>query len=299
MNLNYVETFLLTLQERICAMIESEEDQARFQKDAWQHETGGGGLTCAIADGNVIEKGGVNFSRVKGVSLPAAATAKRQHLANCSFEATGVSVVFHPRNPYVPTSHFNVRCIMVTQPDGKPYWWFGGGFDLTPYYGFEEDCVQWHQMAKSACEPFAAEVYPRYKKWADDYFYLKHREEHRGIGGLFYDDLNEWDFETCFQLMKSVSEHYVRAYQAILQKRKNTPYTERERAFQAYRRGRYVEFNLLYDRGTIFGIQTGGRTESILMSLPPVVNWRYGYQPEPGSEEARLTEFFLKPQDWA
>lgn len=298
MNLNYIETFLLTLQERICAMIESIEDKARFQKDAWQHETGGGGITCAIADGNMIEKGGVNFSRVTGVSLPAAATAKRQHLANCSFEATGVSVVFHPRNPYVPTSHFNVRCIMVTQPDGKPYWWFGGGFDLTPYYGFEEDCVHWHQMAKSACEPFGVEVYPRYKKWADDYFYLKHRQEHRGIGGLFYDDLNEWDFETCFALMKSVSDHYVKAYQAILQKRKDMPYSERERAFQAYRRGRYVEFNLLYDRGTIFGIQTGGRTESILMSLPPVVNWRYGYQPEAGSEEAKLTEFYLKPKDW-
>lgn len=314
-----VKTFLLKLQNDICAMVEKADGKARFQEDIWQHHEGGGGITRAMADGDVIEKAGVNFSHVTGSSLPGAATAQRSHLANLPFEAMGVSVVIHPRNPYVPTSHFNVRYIRLTTSGGsedlfKPHpnpfqgeerlaegafkEWFGGGFDLTPYYGFDEDCIHWHQMAKAACEPFGEDVYARYKKWADDYFYLKHREEQRGIGGLFYDDLTEWDFETCFRFMQSVGAHYLKAYEPILEKRKTMPYTDKERAFQAYRRGRYVEFNLLYDRGTIFGLQSGGRTESILMSLPPIVNWRYRYQPEPNTPEARLTDYFLKPKAW-
>lgn len=291
--LNDVKSFLLDLQNRICDMVEQADGGVKFQEDRWEHKEGGGGITRAIADGAIIEKGGVNFSHVKGTALPQAATAKRTELANQPFEATGVSVVIHPRNPYMPTSHFNVRYVKV-----GALGWFGGGFDLTPYYPFKEDCVHWHEMAKAACEPFGAEVYPRYKKWADDYFYLKHRDEHRGIGGLFFDDLSDWGFERGLAFIKSVGDHYIKAYQPILENRKHTPYTEAERAFQALRRGRYVEFNLLYDRGTIFGLQTGGRTESILMSLPPVVNWRYGYQAAPGSAEAKLVEEFLKPRDW-
>lgn len=291
--LNDVKSFLLDLQNRICDMVEKADGGVSFQEDRWEHKEGGGGITRAMADGAVIEKGGVNFSHVTGAALPQAATAKRPELANQPFEATGVSVVIHPRNPYVPTSHFNVRYVKVGSLG-----WFGGGFDLTPYYPFKEDCVHWHQTAKAACEPFGAEVYPRYKKWADDYFYLKHRDEHRGIGGLFFDDLSEWGFDQGLAFIKSVGDHYIKAYQPILANRKHTPYTEAEREFQALRRGRYVEFNLLYDRGTIFGLQTGGRTESILMSLPPVVNWRYGYQAVPGSQEAKLVEEFLKPRDW-
>jgi coproporphyrinogen III oxidase len=288
-----VKTFLLDLQNRIAAMVEQADGQAKFHEDRWAHKEGGGGITRAMADGQIIEKAGVNFSHVTGASLPQAATAKRVELANQPFEAMGVSVVIHPRNPYVPTSHFNVRYVQVGAVG-----WFGGGFDLTPYYPFEEDCVHWHRMAKAACDPFGADVYSTYKKWADDYFYLKHRDEQRGIGGIFFDDLNQWGFDQCFQFMQSVGEHYIKAYQPILEKRKTTPYTEHERAFQTLRRGRYVEFNLLYDRGTIFGLQTGGRTESILMSLPPVVNWRYGYQPVAGSPEEKLVRDFLKPRDW-
>lgn len=303
--LNDVKSYLLDLQNRICAMVEHADGVVKFQEDRWQHKEGGGGITRAIADGVVIEKGGVNFSHVTGKSLPVAATANRQHLASQPFEAMGVSVVIHPRNPYVPTSHFNVRYVKTFEPSQTAQGgevvtreWFGGGFDLTPYYPFEEDCVHWHQTAKAACESFGPEVYPRYKKWADDYFYLKHRDEHRGIGGLFFDDLSEWGFEQGFAFIRSVGDHYIKAYQPILENRKHTPYTEAEREFQALRRGRYVEFNLLYDRGTIFGLQTGGRTESILMSLPPVVNWRYGYQAASGSAEANLVENFLKPKDW-
>jgi coproporphyrinogen III oxidase len=288
-----IKTFLLDLQNRICAMVEQSDGEAQFQEDRWVHKEGGGGITRAMADGKIIEKAGVNFSHVTGACLPQAATAKRAELANQPFEAMGVSVVIHPRNPYVPTSHFNVRYVQVGAVG-----WFGGGFDLTPYYPFEEDCVYWHQMAKAACDPFGAEVYPQYKKWADDYFYLKHRDEQRGIGGIFFDDLNQWGFDQCFQFMQSVGAHYIKAYQPILEKRKHTPYTEAERAFQTLRRGRYVEFNLLYDRGTIFGLQTGGRTESILMSLPPVVNWRYGYEPVVGSPEEKLVQYFLKPREW-
>ncbi|HEU5281114.1 MAG TPA: oxygen-dependent coproporphyrinogen oxidase [Gammaproteobacteria bacterium] len=288
-----IKTFLLDLQNRICAMVEQSDGEAQFQEDRWAHKEGGGGITRAMADGKIIEKAGVNFSHVTGACLPQAATAKRAELANQPFEAMGVSVVIHPRNPYVPTSHFNVRYVQVGAVG-----WFGGGFDLTPYYPFEEDCVYWHQMAKAACDPFGAEVYPQYKKWADDYFYLKHRDEQRGIGGIFFDDLNQWGFDQCFQFMQSVGAHYIKAYQPILEKRKHTLYTEAERAFQTLRRGRYVEFNLLYDRGTIFGLQTGGRTESILMSLPPVVNWRYGYEPVVGSPEEKLVQYFLKPREW-
>lgn len=292
-----VKAYLLALQNDICAMIEKADGVVKFHEDAWNHEGGGGGLTRAIASGQVIEKGGVNFSHVTGPALPGAATSKRPDLANLPFEAMGVSVVIHPRNPYVPTSHFNVRCIQLQKKDGSHHWWFGGGFDLTPYYAFEADAVHWHTQAKLACEPFGADVYPRFKAWADTYFYLKHRDEHRGIGGIFFDDLNEWDFDTCFAFMQSVGAHYMSAYAPILEKRKDTPYTERERSFQALRRGRYVEFNLLYDRGTLFGLQSGGRTESILMSLPPVVEWKYNHQPEPGSPEAKLFEM-IKPRDW-
>jgi coproporphyrinogen III oxidase len=240
----------------------------------------------------------VNFSHVFGTALPAAATAQRPELANSRFQAMGVSLVIHPKNPYVPTSHANVRFFIAEDANQKVTWWFGGGFDLTPYYAFKDDVVHWHQTAKSACDPFGAEVYPRYKDWCDQYFFLKHRNEARGIGGLFFDDLNEWGFEKSFAFMQSVGNHYIPAYLPIIKKRKDTPYGERERDFQLYRRGRYVEFNLVYDRGTIFGLQTGGRTESILMSLPPIVKWRYNWSPQPGSAEAKLNEVFLKPQAW-
>lgn len=293
-----VKAYLLDLQNQISEFIESEDGQAKFQEEAWQHQEGGGGLTRVIANGKVIEKGGVNFSHVHGFKLPPAATEKRPELANAVFQAMGVSVVIHPQNPFAPTSHFNVRCIGAEIPNKPTIWWFGGGFDLTPYYGFTEDCKHWHQMAKAACDPFGSEVYSAYKKWADDYFYLKHRKEPRGIGGIFFDDVNKWDFEQCFAFMRSVGEHYIKAYQPILARRKNTPFTEEQRKFQLYRRGRYVEFNLLYDRGTLFGLQSNGRTESILMSLPPVVEWHYNYQPASGTLEAELYEKFLQPQDW-
>jgi len=251
-----------------------------------------------LAGARVIEKAGVNFSHVHGRQLPQAATAKRPELIDASFQALGVSVVVHPLNPYAPTSHFNVRFIVVEKEGMAPYWWFGGGFDLTPYYGFVEDCVHWHQMAKAACDGFKADAYAKYKKWADQYFYLKHRQEARGIGGIFYDDLNEGEFEHCFAFMQSVGNHYIRAYQAILATRKNHAYSQTERDFQLYRRGRYVEFNLLYDRGTLFGLQSGGRTESILMSLPPLVAWHYDWQPQAGSAERKLYDEFLPAKEW-
>ena len=251
-----------------------------------------------LAEGAVFEQAGVNFSHVFGTDLPASATAHRPELAGRSFQALGVSLVIHPRNPYAPTSHANVRFFMAEKPGAEPVWWFGGGFDLTPYYGFEEDCVHWHKTAKAACDPFGADYYPRFKKWCDEYFLLKHRNEPRGIGGLFFDDLNEKSFNHCFGFLKSVGDHYVPAYLPIVQKRKATPFGERERDFQLYRRGRYVEFNLVYDRGTLFGLQSGGRTESILMSLPPLVKWRYDWKPAPGTPEAKLYEIFLKPRDW-
>ena len=251
-----------------------------------------------LAGGQVIEQGGVNFSHVTGKTLPPSATAHRADLAGRGFQALGVSLVIHPRNPYVPTSHANVRFFIAEKEEEPPVWWFGGGFDLTPYYPFEDDAVAWHRVARDACVPFGEQVYPDFKKWCDEYFFLKHRNETRGVGGLFFDDLNEWGFDRCFEFLRSVGDHYLLAYLPIVQKRKNTPYGEREREFQLYRRGRYVEFNLVYDRGTLFGLQSGGRTESILMSLPPVAHWRYNWKPEPGSAEDNLYQNFLKPRDW-
>lgn len=294
-----VKSYLLNLQNRICHFLEVEEAHSKFLEDTWSHtDGGGGGITRVLENGKIIEKAGVNFSHVFGASLPTAATLKRPELANSRFQALGVSLVIHPQNPYVPTSHANVRFIVVEKQDGSSHWWFGGGFDLTPYYGVIEDAVHWHQMAKAACDPFGDTVYPRFKKWCDEYFYLKHRQEPRGIGGLFFDDLNEWGFEQSFEFMRSVGDHYIKAYQPILSARKHHAFGERERNFQCYRRGRYVEFNLIYDRGTLFGLQSGGRTESILMSLPAVVNWKYNWKPEPGSAEEKLYKEFLVAREW-
>jgi len=297
-----VKSYLLELQENICRQLAKEDGSKDFIKDQWQRAQGGGGLTRVMEDGAVIEKGGVNYSYVEGSNMPASATAHRPELAGRGFKAMGVSLVIHPKNPHAPTSHMNVRFFIAEKEGEEPIWWFGGGFDLTPYYANKEDCQFWHQVAKDACDPFGEECYSKYKKWCDDYFYIKHRDEHRGIGGLFFDDLNTdstgWNFKQCFAFMRSVGDHYIKAYQPILNKRKALPYTEKERNFQLYRRGRYVEFNLVWDRGTLFGLQTGGRTESILMSLPTTVNWRYNWQPEEGSREAELTEYYLKPKDW-
>ncbi len=294
-----VKQYLLDLQENICSELAAEDGKEDFIRDQWQRDHGGGGgLTRVLSEGAVFEQAGVNFSHVQGDALPASATAHRPELAGREFEAMGVSLVIHPYNPYVPTSHANVRFFIARKEGSEPIWWFGGGFDLTPYYGNEDDCRHWQGVARDACKDFGADVYPRFKKWCDDYFFLKHRNEPRGIGGLFFDDLNEGGFERCFAFLQSVGDHYIKAYLPIVQKRKNSEYGERERKFQLYRRGRYVEFNLVYDRGTLFGLQTGGRTESILMSLPPVVNWRYNWKPEPGSAEAELYETYLKPKDW-
>ncbi|MEQ8663776.1 MAG: oxygen-dependent coproporphyrinogen oxidase [Gammaproteobacteria bacterium] len=297
-DINAVAGGLRTLQDTICARLETLDGTARFAEDAWTRAEGGGGRTRVLAGGAVFEQAGVNFSLVSGTSLPPAATARRPELAGRRFRAMGVSLVVHPANPYVPTSHANVR-LFVAEKDGEaPVWWFGGGFDLTPYYGFEEDAVAWHRHARDACEPFGADVYPRFKQWCDEYFYLRHRDEHRGIGGLFFDDLNEWPFARCHAFIEAVGGAYIEAYAPIVERRRDTPYGERERDFQLYRRGRYVEFNLVYDRGTIFGLQTGGRTESILMSLPPNVRWRYAWAPAPGTPEARLYTDFIRPRDW-
>jgi coproporphyrinogen III oxidase len=293
-----VKTYLMGLQDRICSSLEQEEPNVRFLEDRWQHHSGGGGRSRVLYEGAVFEQAGVNFSQVRGDQLPASATAHRPELAGRNFQALGVSLVIHPANPYVPTSHANVRFFIAEKAGQPPIWWFGGGFDLTPFYPYREDVVHWHQTARNACEPFGADVYPRFKRWCDDYFFLKHRNETRGVGGLFFDDLNEWGFERCFAFIRSVGEHYLPAYLPIVSKRKAEPYAERERKFQLYRRGRYVEFNLVYDRGTLFGLQSGGRTESILMSLPPVVNWRYNWQPEPGSREEELYRHYLAPHDW-
>lgn len=293
-----VKEYLLTLQDRLCTTFAKEDGQNQFHEDEWQREAGGGGRSRILNQGAVFEQAGVNFSHVHGTTLPPAATAQRPELAGCRYQAMGVSLVIHPLNPYVPTSHANIRFFIAEKEGQKPIWWFGGGFDLTPYYGFEEDVIHWHQTAKTACAPFGENVYARYKEWCDRYFFIKHRNEPRGVGGLFFDDLNEWDFDTCFAFMQSIGDHYLPAYLPIVTKRKATPYGERERDFQLYRRGRYVEFNLVHDRGTLFGLQSGGRTESILMSLPPLVSWRYNWQPEPGTPEARLYDFFLKPKAW-
>jgi coproporphyrinogen III oxidase len=298
MNKEAVKQYLMQLQDRICEQLQLQEPDIDFRQDEWQRSEGGGGRTRVIEEGLVFEKGGVNFSHVTGKALPASATSVRPELAGRSFEAMGVSLVMHPRNPYVPTSHMNVRFFVAEKPGHEAVWWFGGGFDLTPYYPFAEDCRHWHQVAYDACAPFGSEVYHEFKHWCDDYFFIKHRNEPRGVGGLFFDDLNRWDFETCFAFMRAVGDAYLPAYLPIVEKRKTLSYSERQVAFQHYRRGRYVEFNLVYDRGTLFGLQTGGRTESILMSLPAKVSWRYDWHPEPGSDEARLYSEFLKPRDW-
>ncbi|WP_185234159.1 oxygen-dependent coproporphyrinogen oxidase [Teredinibacter franksiae] len=294
-----VKAYLQDLQNRLCADLAAVDGGDKsFVEDQWQRAEGGGGRSRVFTDGAVIEKGGVNFSHVMGSQLPVSATAHRPELAGRRFEAMGVSLVIHPRNPYVPTSHANVRFFIAEKEGAEPVWWFGGGYDLTPYYGNTQDCTHWHQTAKSACEAFGDDVYPQYKKWCDDYFYIKHREEPRGIGGLFFDDLNAWGFDKSFAFMRAVGDSYAAAYLPIIERRKNTPWGERERDFQLYRRGRYVEFNLVYDRGTLFGLQTGGRTESILMSLPPLVRWDYNWHPEEGSAEADLYQNFLKPKEW-
>ncbi|MFK2877925.1 oxygen-dependent coproporphyrinogen oxidase [Rhodanobacter hydrolyticus] len=291
------EAFLRSLQDRICTELEQLDGSARFVEDAWTRAAGGGGRTRVLRDGALFEQAGVNFSRVSGTPLPPSATAHRPELAGGSFIATGVSLVLHPKNPYVPAAHANVRYFEAGKEGMEPAWWFGGGFDLTPFYPFDEDVVHWHGVARDLCAPFGADVYPRYKKWCDDYFYLKHRGETRGVGGLFYDDLNEGGFGRCFDFTRAVGQGFLDAYLPIAARRRDTPYGEREREFQLYRRGRYVEFNLVYDRGTLFGLQSGGRTESILMSLPPRVRFEYAYQPGPGSAEARLADY-LKPRDW-
>ena len=295
-----VKSYLLNLQDSICAGLAQADGEAKFHTDAWDREGGGTGITQVISEGAVLEKGGVNFSHVFGKSLPPSATAKRPELAGAAFEVMGVSLVMHPRNPFVPTSHCNVRFFIASKPGMDPVWWFGGGYDLTPYYGFEEDCRHWHNVAKQACAPFGAGVYPEHKRWCDDYFYLKHRNEPRGIGGLFYDDLNEWGFDKSFDYTRAVGYSFLEAYLPIIARRKDTPWQAQHKRFQQYRRGRYVEFNLVFDRGTIFGLQSGvGRIESILMSLPPEVRWDYDYHPEPGTEEARLYTDFLNARDWA
>ena len=297
-----VKDYLLQLQDKICSELEDEDGAGKFIEDEWQRNAsqglGGGGRSRVLKDGRVIEQGGINFSHVTGRHLPPSATAHRPELSGRAFEALGLSLVIHPLNPYVPTSHANVRFFIAEKPGETPVWWFGGGFDLTPYYANVQDCRHWHQIARAACEPFGEGVHEKFKKWCDDYFFLKHRDEPRGIGGLFFDDLNEWGFEKSFAFMRSVGDHYLRGYRPIVQRRKDTAYGERQRDFQLYRRGRYVEFNLVYDRGTLFGLQSGGRTESILMSLPPLVKWRYDWRPEAGSEEAELYSSFLPPRDW-
>ncbi len=297
-NVEEISVYLKGLQDTICNTLEELDSGVKFKQDEWQRESGGGGRTRVLSDGEVFEQAGVSFSHVFGDTLPASATANRPELAGATFQAMGVSLVIHPTNPYVPTTHMNVRFFMAEKPGMEPVWWFGGGFDLTPYYGFEEDCVHWHQNAEKACSPFGEELYPRYKKWCDDYFYLEHRQEARGIGGLFFDDMNDGDFETSFAFMKSVGNHFIPAYAPIVKKRKDHEYDVQQKAFQLYRRGRYVEFNLVYDRGTLFGLQSGGRTESILMSMPPQVIWRYDWQPAEGSVEDKLYTDFLPAKEW-
>ncbi|WP_289032041.1 oxygen-dependent coproporphyrinogen oxidase [uncultured Paraglaciecola sp.] len=297
-NIEKVKQYLLKLQDNICQTLELADGKGSFAEDNWQRELGGGGRTRVLTNGNVIEQGGVNFSHVFGGELPASATAARPELAGRSFQAMGVSLVIHPHNPYVPTTHANVRFFIAEKEGEEPVWWFGGGFDLTPFYPYLEDVQHWHQVANKLCVPFGADVYPKYKKWCDDYFYLKHRDETRGVGGLFFDDLNSEGFEKSFKFMQAVGNGFLEAYVPIVEKRKDEVFTQKERDFQLYRRGRYVEFNLVYDRGTLFGLQTGGRTESILMSMPPLARWEYDFKPQEGSKEADLYSNYLKPQEW-
>ena len=292
-----VKAYLTALQSRIVTTLE-ELDGIPFRRDGWERPEGGGGLSMLTEEGHLLERGGVNFSHVMGNRLPPSATASRPELAGRSFQAMGVSLVLHPRNPYIPTVHMNVRFFLAEQPGTKPVWWFGGGMDLTPYYAFEEDAVHFHRSCKDALTPFGSDYHQRFKQWCDEYFYLKHRQEPRGIGGVFFDDLSDRDFDFSFRIMTSIGDHFLPAYVPIVERRRDLAYGARERDFQAYRRGRYVEFNLVYDRGTLFGLQSAGRTESILMSLPPVVKWRYDWHPTPGTPEARLYEAFLKARDW-
>jgi coproporphyrinogen III oxidase len=294
-----VLAYLRGLQDRICAAIEQVDGGAKFNSDRWDRAEGGGGDSRVLRNGKVFEQAGVNFSHVMGSRLPPSATAQRPELGDAQWMATGVSLVFHPWNPYIPTTHANVRFFSALPKNGESgAWWFGGGFDLTPYYPFDEDVLHWHRTAQQACEGFGTDVYSKHKDWCDRYFFLKHRNETRGVGGLFFDDLNEWSFERCFDYQRSVGDHFLQAYLPIVERRKDHPHGDRERQFQLYRRGRYVEFNLVYDRGTHFGLQSGGRTESILMSLPPLVRWEYNWTPEHGTPEARLYADFLRPRDW-
>ncbi len=293
-----VKSYLLALQDSICQAFTHEDGKAEFQEDLWTYPQGGGGRTRIIADGQLFEKGAVNFSHIFGKKLPPAATQRNPQLTDGQFQALGISVVMHPLNPYVPTVHMNLRFIIADKIGIDPVWWFGGGFDLTPVYAFNEDCQHWHRTAKQACEPFGPTIYPQFKKACDEYFYLAHRQEPRGIGGIFFDDLNQWPFEQCLAFIRSIGNHFLPAYLPIAGQRKNHHYNQQQRDFQTFRRGRYVEFNLLYDRGTLFGLQAGGRTESILVSMPPQVSWRYAWQPQVNSEEARLYQEFLIAKDW-
>lgn len=296
-NIETVISFFKQLQDDICAQLEQADGRGKFIEDAWQREEGGGGRTRVLTDGAVIEQGGVNFSLVSGNKLPPSATAHRPELAGRTWQACGVSLVIHPKNPFIPTSHANVRFFIAKKAGEEPVWWFGGGFDLTPFYPFLDDVKHWHQTAHDLCAPFGDNVYREHKAWCDDYFYLKHRNETRGVGGLFFDDLNQWSFEQCFSYVKAVGSGFTDAYIPIMEKRKNTPYQDSHRQFQLYRRGRYVEFNLVFDRGTLFGLQSGGRTESILMSMPPLARWEYNYQPSKDSDEAKLSQY-LTAREW-
>lgn len=301
-HIEQVKTFLLDLQKRICESLEQREyaggGQTKFIADDWQRPEGGGGRSCVLQGGEVIEKGGVMFSHIDIKQLPASATARHPEIAGAKAQALGLSLVIHPKNPHVPTSHANVRLFIAEKEGQAPIWWFGGGFDLTPFYPNDDDCVSWHKKAYDLCQPFGDDVYAKHKAWCDDYFYLKHRDEQRGIGGLFFDDLNEWDFDTCFAYMQAVGNGYLDAILPIFEHNQDKPYTEAQREFQLYRRGRYVEFNLVYDRGTLFGLQTGGRIESILVSLPNLAGWSYRPEWDADSPEKRLTEYYLKPRDW-
>ncbi len=304
MDVDSPRAYFVDLQARIVAALEAIDGES-FLRDEWTRPEGGGGISRVIEDGRVLERGGVNFSHVSGARLPPSATASRPELAGRSFDALGVSLVVHPRNPYVPTVHLNVRMFVAhahasaAQPQPQPIWWFGGGMDLTPYYGFAQDVVHFHRTCRASLVPFGEDVHPKYKKWCDEYFYVRHRQEPRGVGGIFFDDLNDGGFDRCFSLVRNVGDHFLPAYAPIVERRRDKPYGERERDFQAYRRGRYVEFNLVWDRGTLFGLQSNGRTEAILMSLPPIVKWRYDWKPEPGTPEAALYSDFLVPRDWA
>lgn len=295
--LEQAKAFFMALQDNICDAL-TQLDGKAFEQEEWDRAEGGGGRSRVLKEGHIFEQAGVNFSHVYGENMPASATAHRPELQGRSFNACGVSLVIHPKNPHIPTTHANVRFFIAEKEGAEPVWWFGGGFDLTPYYPQEEDVVSWHQTAFDLCKPFGEDVYPKYKDWCDDYFFIKHRNETRGVGGLFFDDLNQWGFERSFEFTKAVGSGFIEAYRPIVERRKNDTYSEAQREFQLYRRGRYVEFNLVYDRGTLFGLQTGGRTESILMSMPPLVRWEYQYQPEPGTLEAKLYERYLKPQDY-